>query len=351
MKRVACAFFAFLLLVSMSAGAAAEGAESTREADISALTSMLAPAVEGNLYLKVSSITFSVVGESDDIYLGTIPRELLTWESENPDIIDVEGGVLTAKGVGTTTVRVTYRDRQASCTAGCLAETQGALEKLDSAVLAAPKRLPPEVDLDAPCTYFDDSAIFGDSIAYFLWQYESVNDYLGGMKFVTRQGVSLHSLVNHFKNMYYQGQDMKIEDIVASVDASRIYFMVGCLDFQVPGSNELLMEHWEKLCNLIEKSAPEKEIVFVSNIPRYTPYTIPIHFNQDVAKITPQLKQLAADRGYGFLDLGYYIQDHLGRMPEIYSKDDFHMNDAGNLVWVKLLRLSALLEQEGGSFT
>ena len=39
---------------------------------------------KGSLFLKVSSITFSVVGETDDIYLGVIPRESVTWESADP---------------------------------------------------------------------------------------------------------------------------------------------------------------------------------------------------------------------------------------------------------------------------
>ena len=57
-----------------------------------------APVLEGSLFLKVSSVTFSVVGESEDIYLGLIPRELVTWESEDPSVVSVENGAfLTGK--------------------------------------------------------------------------------------------------------------------------------------------------------------------------------------------------------------------------------------------------------------
>ncbi len=135
------------------------------------------PVLEGNLFLKASSVTFSVVGETDDIYLGLIPRKLVTWESDDPDVVSVENGVLTATGVGTTTIRATYHDRQVECTAGCLAETEEALKGLDAELLASPKRLPPEVDLEAPCTYFDNAAIVGDSITYFLFQWESKSNY------------------------------------------------------------------------------------------------------------------------------------------------------------------------------
>ena len=117
------------------------------------------PMPEADLFLKVSSITFSLVGESEDIYMGLAERELVSWESEDPNVVSVENGVLTATGVGTTVIRATYGDEVITCTAGCLAETPEALAELDPAVLSAPKRLPPEVDMSVPCTYFDDDAI------------------------------------------------------------------------------------------------------------------------------------------------------------------------------------------------
>ena len=70
-----------------------------------------APVSESNLFLTVSSITFSLVGEQEDIYLGLVPRELVNWESEDPSVVSVANGVLTAVGVGTTTVRASYDDR------------------------------------------------------------------------------------------------------------------------------------------------------------------------------------------------------------------------------------------------
>lgn len=347
MKKIASLILAWVLTVSMVPFWAASAAQAQDSGtDSAAETTQIA---EGNLYLKVSSITFSLVGESDDIYLGLVPRELVSWESENPEIVSVEDGVLTATGVGTTTIRATYADRQVSCTAGCLAQTQQELMKLKPEILSAPKRLPPEVDLDAPCTFYDDSVIIGDSLAYFLWQYESLNDQLGDISFHTRQGVSLYSLVAYFKNMYFEGEEMYIEEIISRLDASRVYIMIGCLDFQVPEHTSLLMKNWEKLFDKIEAKTPDKEIVVVSNIPCYTTEKMPTQFNINQAEAAPKIKQLTAERGHGYLDLGYYIQDHLGRMPAIYQKDEFHMNDAGNLVWVKLLRFYAQFESEGGS--
>lgn len=302
--------------------------------------------LEGSLFLKVSSITFSLVGETEDIYLGVIPRELVTWQSEDPSVVSVEDGVLTAIGVGSTTIRATYDDREVTCQAGCLATTQEELSSLDAETLCKPKRLPPEVDLTAPCTYYDNSAILGDSITDLLWRYDSTNHSLGKMTFVTRYGISVQGLVLRFKNMYFQGHEMAIEDIAANLNADRIYLMLGCLDFQVPSATDQLEENWTLMLDRIEEKAPDTEIVIISNIPRSTQSTGPVEYNIAVQNITDFLRQLASERGYGFLDLGYYIQDHYGRMPAEYSKDKFHMNDEGSLVWTKLLRLYAQLETE-----
>ncbi len=308
-------------------------------------------AEEEALFLKVSAITFSLVGEQEDIYLGMAPRELVTWESEDPSVISVENGVLTANAVGTTTIHASYGDQQLSVTAGCLAQTQEELESLDGEILGSPKRLPPEVDLEEPCTDFDSSAIMGDSITYFLWQEESQNDYLGGMTFVTRQGISVNSVVRRFKNLFFRGKEMFIEDIAAECDAERIYIMLGCLDFQVPAAQEQLIDNWNIMLDRIGEKCPDKQIVIVSNIPSSVEKTFPENYNESVARTNGELRELAAERGVGFLDLGYYIVDHQGRMPAMYTKDDYHMNADGSLAWMKILRYYACYELAGGTLS
>lgn len=76
--------------------------------------------------------------------------------------------MLTANSVSTTTIHASYYDREVSCTAECLADTQEALDALGFDVLCKPKHLLPEVDLEEPCTYFNNDALVGDSIAYMM---------------------------------------------------------------------------------------------------------------------------------------------------------------------------------------
>lgn len=305
--------------------------------------------IHKELFLTVSSITFSTVGETEDIYLGTEPRESVTWRSDDESIVRVDGGVLTAAGVGSTTIYAACGDSQVSCIAECLAQTQEELLMLPPEILEAPKRVAPAVDMDAPCTYFDDAAILGDSITYFLMQEEAKNDGLGKVTFLTRNGISIHGLVLRSKNLYFEGKPMNVEDVVASSGAHRVYMLLGCLDYQVPESREQIMDNWNILLDRIGERCPDVQLVIVSNIPCSEKAMKSADYNKAVAQTTAELKLLAADKGCGFLDLGRYIQDHYGTMPKAYTKDEFHMNAEGSTVWMNLLRYYAQYERAGGS--
>lgn len=313
---------------------------------------------EGSLFLKVSSITFSLVGESDDIYLGLVPRELVTWESDDSSVVAVDNGVLTATGVGTTTVRAVYGDHQVECTAGCLAQTQEELDAMDPAILSSPKRLPPEVDLEQPCDYFDNAAIVGDSITYFLMQWENKTNYLGNVVFFARGGVSMNGFVRRFKNIYYRGKEQNLEDAIGLSKVERVYFLMGSNDLMATTQRPYVFDNWNIMLERIREKSPDVELVLISNIPLYddeprSPQNdakIKEH-NERIEEYNLKLKQFADENDCLFLDLCYYVQDHYNRMPEIYNQGSYHMNEAGCLNWMKVLRYYAQYEREGGTLS
>ncbi len=312
-----------------------------------------APVLEGSLFLKVSSITFSLVGECEDIYLGVIPRELVTWESENPDIISVEDGVLTAVSVGTTVIHASYEDRQVSCMAGCLAQTQEELEALDSKILSAPKRMIPEVDLEEPCTYFDNAAIVGDSITYGLMQYESGSNALGDILFLARGGVSIIGFVKGVKNLIFRGSEMELEDIIAQADVERVYILMGSNDVMAKYPMDYMMENWRTMLDRIAEKNPDTELVVISSIPMYekSPHLEkPDSYNPMTVEYNDNLRMMVKEYGFKFLDLHSYYEDHWGRLPFTYKieVDNTHLNKTGCENWMKIMRYYARYESEGG---
>lgn len=98
LKKVTCIGWLLLLTVCLMAGLGGVAwAEPNEE-----------------VFLTVSQILFGTVGESEYIYAGSVPLEEVAWESEDPQIIAVEKGVLTAVGVGSTRIHATFGDSTVS---------------------------------------------------------------------------------------------------------------------------------------------------------------------------------------------------------------------------------------------
>ena len=169
-KFFLCLLAALMLLGTVGCAAQSEPVEETTAATTEPeITEETVPETteviyEEPLYLKVSAINLSLVGDSEDIYLGLLPIEVVTFESDDESIVTFENGVVTATGVGSTTIRASYRDQVVEVTAGCLAETQEQLLKLDDEIKRAPRRMPPEIDLEEPTTILDDGNMFAISV-------------------------------------------------------------------------------------------------------------------------------------------------------------------------------------------
>ena len=308
------------------------------------------PKPEGYPYLKVSAIALSVVGESEDIYLGLTPREDVRFESDDEAVATFDGGVLTATGVGKTTVRAVCGDNIVECQVSCLANTRDELLAMPNSVLAQPKRLPPVVDLSTPCDSFDDAAIIGDSITLYMFQWESKGNQLGDVVFLTRGGVSLNGFVKRFKNMYYRGSEMYIEDAIAATGVGNIYIMLGQNDL-TSKARTIVMDNWVTLLERIREKSPGVNIYIQSCIPEYTHDDSLNDKNAFIEEYNHTLRKFAADNDCHFIDLGYYIRDHKGRMPEIYNQGNYHMNEAGCLTWMQILRFYREYELNGGDLS
>lgn len=357
MKKILSCFMVLLVLPGLW-GCASQSTEPTVHEETKASEVQTEPmieeteaaakiALEGKLFLKASSVALSIVGETDDIYLGTLPREAVTWESDDETVVTFDNGVLQAVGVGNTTVRAIYGDQTVECAASCLARTEEELLTLDKEILQSPKRLPPEVDMDAPCEDFTESAIIGDSITYFLFQWESKYDYLGEVTFLCRGGVSLNGFVLRSKNIYYRGKEVNLEDGIAQSGVKRIYVMLGQNDISSKARVKV-MDNWVILLERIREKSPDVEICIQSCIPQLSEETRTNEKNETIFAYNETLRQFAKENNCKFLDLEYYIRDHQGKMPYIYSQGDYHMNEAGCYAWMKILRYYAQYEKQGG---
>lgn len=302
----------------------------------------------GHLFLTVSEINFSIIGESEDIYVGTAPRELITWGSEDESIITVEDGVLTAVGVGTTTVYAELEDQRIECIASCLAATQEELNALTLSVRRSPKRIPPVVE-NPPLEYFDDAVFIGDSISYIMFQYETKHGHLGTPMFLVRGGTSLNGFVRYYKNIYYQGKEMKIEEAVAACGAKKIFIMLGNNDLHYRTLEET-MGSWDIMLERILELSPDAEIYIQSCIHEWTEMSSGNSINYTINDYNDLLIQYCEDNGYHYVDIQQYVTDHTNRMAEVYSLDhEIHLGEEGCIMWMRALNAYAQLQLLGGN--
>ena len=298
----------------------------------------------GFIYLTVSSIDFSLVGESEDIYAGSIPREEVTWTSQDESVVTCDNGVLTATGVGSTTVSASYGDQIIECKVGCLAQTEEELLALDDAVLRSPKRYPPIMS-DEPMAYFDDVGIVGDSISQIMSRWELRYNYLGNVDFLVKGGSSLNGYVKEYVWVFYQGQDRDLDEAVALSGVKKLFIMMGQNDLSYMTLDET-MENWEILLNRILEKSPDVEIYLQSCIPEW-----PDHYGDNRKNILLDehnivLKQFAEENGYHFVDIEPYVEDHTNKMASDYNMDDsIHMNEAGCYTWMQALKSYAQLQE------
>lgn len=332
MKRGLSFCIIFILLIGLTGSAGAREAKDE--------------APEGRLFLTVSQLAMSVVGDTEDIYVGTIPRDRVTWESDDEKVVAVEDGVLTATGVGTTTIRAKSGKDVLECAVSCLANTRDELMTLGESVVRSPKRVPPESGESAR-DYFQDSAIIGDSIAYIMFQYEAIHGLLGHPLFLARGGTSLNGFVLHYKNVFYQGAEVYLEDAVAASGVKKVFIMLGQNDLGYRTIEET-MGSWDVLLPRLMEGNPDLEIYLQSCVAEWQETWGYGTKNKKIREYNEVLKAYAQEHGYHFVDVAPYVEDHIGAMATVYSMDrGIHLNEDGCIVWMKALNAYAERQMTG----
>lgn len=295
------------------------------------------------MFLTVSDITFSVVGESEYIYAGTLDPEDVDWISANPEIISVDGGVLTAVGVGTTTIRAFYKDQVVECTAGCLAENADALMQVHVATRQHAKRIPPKVEID-PTLFFSDAAMVGDSVTCNLMVHETATNLLGHPLFLARKNIGVNNFYNYFLNLYYQGYEYSVEDAIALSGVKKAFFLLGINDIAYQTPEEASEKYGVIIDRILEKS-PDVQIYIQTCLPVYcADFSLRTH-NNNIDRFNELVADIAAEKGCIVIDLAAYIENHDNAMASEYTLDDAaHLNYEGSVVWMDVLRAYAYVE-------
>ena len=345
-KTIIAVLLCVCVALGLCVGGIAWAGEEPTDVEVTTPTPTAAP-MQGFLYLTVSKLNFSLVGETENIYCGSIPADAVTWTSADEAVVTVENGVVTAVGVGSTTVSCEYNGERWEAEVGCLAETADTLMQLPDSVLRTPKRVPPVISAE-PITWFDDAAIVGDSISYIMWQWESKYNYIGDVTFLVRGGTSLNGFANNFMNLYHKGKETPLETIVETVGVNKVFLMMGQNDLRYRTVDET-MESWGVLVARIREKNPHVEIYIQSLIPEWMETNVGNAANEKIAAYNVCVEAFCRENGLHFVDVAPYAVDHVGKMPTTYALDQsIHMNEEGCYQWMQLLKSYAFLQENKG---
>lgn len=91
----------------------------TTEATVAETTETTEPEMTANWKLNRNDFTLSKQGDSWNLYKGDVDVEDITWTSDDPNVVTVEKGIVTAVGPGYTKVHAEYNGTKYSCEVRC----------------------------------------------------------------------------------------------------------------------------------------------------------------------------------------------------------------------------------------
>jgi lysophospholipase L1-like esterase len=122
---------------------------------------------------------------------------------------------------------------------------------------------------------------------------------------------------------------------------SKLFLLIGINDISKNIPDEVIMENIFSIVSRIKRGSPKTKIFVQSILP--TNSTIPAfpkNYNKDdhVVIVNAQLQKYADRLGYTFIDLYSGFLNQEGQLDAKYSTDGLHLNAAGYLRWVDILK-------------
>ena len=202
---------------------------------------------------------------------------------------------------------------------------------------------PAEVTEEQVNAFYQDAVFVGDSIMedfQLFCRYRKSDPFLAQFRFLARTSFSLHNasmpISKKSKHPIFQGEQRFIWDSVRMVGAKTVYMMFGQNDLDMGNDS---VERYCALIGKIKEQSPEAEFVIMSMT-----YTLagkgkgPIN-NDNIRAFNETMKVVAAQNGWGFIDMSTPTSDGNGNLrPEFCSDHYVHHTNAAYRVWEDVLK-------------
>ena len=212
-------------------------------------------------------------------------------------------------------------------------ETEAIPEEMEAG--SAGEMTPEELAL-----YFGESVFIGDSVMIGLRNYSmnrEEDSCLTGAQFLAAVGYSCYNALQPVTGKHihplYKGKKCQVWDAVSDMGAKRVFISLGTNDIIMLGS-EGAMERYRQVVDKILETCPGVEINSIS-----VTYTAEGKGkgklnNQSIAEYNGLLLQMAAENGWGYLDMSTPLSDGRGNLANEICSDGFvHLKNSAYTVW------------------
>ncbi len=202
----------------------------------------------------------------------------------------------------------------------------------------------PEITEEEIDAYFDNSVMVGDSIMLGFRNYamRRQNTWLSRLQFLAAGSYStshaLEPVTQNSLHPIYAGQKRQIWESIALMGAKKVFLLFGMNDLNISGI-EGTCENYKAIAANIKALSPEAEIHLISMTYVLRGKAKKRLNNDNIRVFNETLRKLAADNGWGYVDLAPHLADEGGDLAALYCSDYFvHQTPEAYDVWCGVLR-------------
>lgn len=196
-----------------------------------------------------------------------------------------------------------------------------------------------DAEIDA---YLADSVIIGDSIVLGYRNYciRSEEETLKSIKFLAAGNFSAHNALWEVSSKsvhpLYQGEQRPVWESVSLIGVKNIFICLGLNDLNI---DDKTCECYQQVISNILELSPEVNINIISMTYTLKDQRAGKLNNDEIRIYNEQLQKMAAENGWGFVNIAPLLADEEGNLEAVYCSDGFlHQTPAAYEVWTQALR-------------
>ena len=211
--------------------------------------------------------------------------------------------------------------------------------RLDGFQYSSASREVSEAEVDA---FYADSVLVGDSVMLGFRNYtmRSADPFLKSIGILCAGSFSVHEafapVSSSSVHPVYQGAQRPVWESIALMGRKHVFLFFGLNDIALDDSTPQL---YQKLVAKIKEASPEAQINIISMTYTAAGAGKKRLNNDNIRKFNADMKNIAVQNGWGYVDLATPLADGSGNLAPAYCSDHYvHQTSAAYQVWVQVLR-------------